>query len=89
MNRSHRTGRRVIGSLIAVAFLMAAVPQSAFAEEKSFWAQWATAPTLTDRVSRPEIPIAILFTFPVMVVTTPFWLLKIGLDKMMEKSSDE
>jgi hypothetical protein len=70
---------RAIATLITVFVLVAAVPQTALAEEQGIWSQWVAE--VADR-SKPEIPIAILFSLPAMIVSTPFWLGQLALDKM-------
>jgi hypothetical protein len=71
---------RAIATLITVFVLVAAVPQTALADEESgIWSQWVAE--VADR-SKPEIPIAILFSLPAMIVSTPFWLGQLALDKM-------
>lgn len=91
MNRTHVPLRRAIGAAVAAVLLMAAVPQSALADSDNLWKRWATSVTLTDRTVKAEIPFAIAFSFIAMVVTTPFWLLTEGLDKIseMRRADDE
>jgi hypothetical protein len=70
---------RAIATLITVFVLVTAVPQTALAEEQGIWSQWVEQ--VADR-SKPEIPIAILVSLPAMILTTPFWLAQLALDKM-------
>jgi hypothetical protein len=70
---------RAIATLIATLALVAAVPKAALAESENLWKIWATE--VTDR-SVYEMPFAILFSLPAMIVTTPFWLGNVALEKL-------
>ena len=76
-----RTGiARAVAALITTLALFAAVPQTALAEDQGIWAQWADE--VADRPTKGEIPFAVLFTIPAMIVITPFWWVQKALDKM-------
>jgi hypothetical protein len=70
---------RAIATLITTLALVAAVPKAALAESENLWKIWATE--VTDR-SVYEMPFAILFSLPAMIVTTPFWLGNVALEKL-------
>ena len=79
-----RTGAaRAIAALIAALALFAAAPQAALAEKEGIWGQWAEE--VTDRATKAEIPFAVLFTLPAMIVITPFWWAQAALDKIRGK----
>ena len=83
---SKRTGIvRAIAAVIAALALLAAAPQAALAEDQGIWSQWAEE--VTDRETKAEIPFAVLFTLPAMIVITPFWCAQKALTKM--KSDDD
>ena len=71
---------RTIAAAMAITVLLAAVPQTALAQDEGFWGEWTSQ--VTDRATKAEIPIAILFTFPIMVILTPFWLTQVAVAKM-------
>jgi hypothetical protein len=71
---------RAIAAGIAALALLAALPQAALAEQEGIWSQWADE--VTDRATKAEIPFAVLFTIPAMIVITPFWWAQKALDKM-------
>ncbi len=71
---------RAIATLIATLALITAVPQAALAEDEAVWSQWIAQ--VTDRGTVAEIPFAILFTIPAMIVVTPIWLVQVAMDKM-------
>ena len=71
---------RAIAATIAALTLFAAVPQAALAEKEGIWGQWADE--VTDRQTKAEIPFAILFTLPAMIVITPFWWVQAAMEKM-------
>jgi hypothetical protein len=70
---------RVIATLITTLALLAAVPQAAHAETENLWKYWASD---FENRSPWEMPFAILFSLPAMIVTTPFWLGNAALDKL-------
>jgi len=73
MDRKQNTLTRRLAALIACFALVAAIPQTALAdEEEGLWSDWWNH--VADRESKAEIPFAILFTLPPMLVVTPFWL---------------
>jgi hypothetical protein len=71
---------RAIAAVIAALALLAAAPQAALAEDQGIWSQWAEE--VTDRETKAEIPFAVLFTLPAMIVITPFWWVQKAMAKM-------
>ena len=71
---------RAVAAAIATLALVAAVPQAALAEDRGIWGQWADE--VADRATKAEIPFAVLFTLPAMIVITPFWWIQRAMDKM-------
>lgn len=70
---------RAIAATIAMVALLAAAPSTALAEGEGIWSQWASE--VTDRESKAEVPFAILFSIPPMIVITPFWLVKVAMEE--------
>ena len=71
---------RTIAAAMAITVLLAAVPQTALAQDEGVGGEGTAQ--CTDRATKAEIPIAILFTFPIMVILTPFWLTQVAGAKM-------
>jgi len=72
---------RFSATLIAALTLLAANPQLALAEDDGLWNRWVEE--VTDRQAF-EIPFAVLFSLPAMIVTTPFWLAELAVAKLTE-----
>jgi hypothetical protein len=72
--------RRGTASLVAVLVLLASAAPTALAEDKGIWSQWAAR--VTDRESKAEVPLAIVFTLPAMVLITPIWLGKLAIQSL-------
>jgi hypothetical protein len=83
-----RTGlTRAIATLVAALALVAALPQAALADGGGIWGQWFRE--VADRGTKAEIPVAILFSFPAMVVVTPIWLAQVAMDKLRGEDDEE
>jgi hypothetical protein len=83
-----RTGiARAIAASIAAVVLLAASPQTALAAEQGLWSQWAH--DVIHRPTKAEIPFAILFTLPAMIVITPFMWAQAALAKMKGEKEAE
>jgi len=63
---------KILASGVAILGLVTAAPQAALAADvENIWARWFAE--VTDREG-PEIPFAILFSLPAMILSTPFWV---------------
>ena len=69
-----------IAALIATLTLITAVPQAALAQGQGVWNQWVEQ--VADRETVAEIPFAVLFTIPAMIVITPIWLTQLAMKKI-------
>jgi hypothetical protein len=79
MPRKRVSIARLLAACIAALTLIAALPQAALAEEEKLWTRWAEEVTDRDTL---EIPFAILFSLPAMLMTTPFYWGILALDAM-------
>jgi hypothetical protein len=77
---------RAIAASIAALALLAAAPQAALAEMEGIWGRWADE--VIHRPTKAEIPFAILFSLPAMIVITPFWWVQAAMDKMRGEDED-
>ena len=75
---------RSVAVLITIFALVAAAPQIARAEVDPFWGRWWKE--VADRETKAEIPFAVLFSIPPMILATPFWL---GMKAYSGLSDDE
>jgi hypothetical protein len=84
-----RTGlTRAIATLIAALALVAALPRAALADDDGgIWGEWFRE--VANRGTKAEIPFAILFSFPAMVVVTPIWLAQVAMDKLRGDEEEE
>jgi len=71
--------RRGCVAAVTILALLGATPGAAFAETPPLWSVWVDQ--VAKRESKPEIPFAILFSLPPMLVVTPFWLGNLAVDK--------
>ncbi len=75
---------RSVAVLITIFALVAAAPQIARAEVDPFWGRWWDE--VAQRDTKAEIPFAVLFSIPPMIILTPFWL---GMKANSGLSDDE
>ena len=75
---------RSVAVLITIFALVAAAPQIARAEVDPFWGRWWKE--VAQRDTKAEIPFAVLFSIPPMMLATPFWL---GMKAYSGLSDDE
>jgi len=78
---------RAVAASIAALTLLAAAPQAAFAAKEGIWSRWAKE--VVSRPTKAEIPFAVLFTLPAMIIITPFWWAQAAMDKMKSDDEDE
>lgn len=71
---------RSLAAGIAIFGLLAALPQAALAADDGLWARWADE--VTDRENVWEIPLAVIFSLPAMLVSTPFYWGNLALDAL-------
>jgi len=79
MSARKRPRTRTAAVLIAVLGLAAVTPTAAQAQDEGLWQRWVEEVTDRDKI---EIPFAILFSLPAMIVTTPFWLAEVAYGKL-------
>ena len=75
---------RSVAVLITIFALVAAAPQIARAEVDPIWGRWWKE--VAQRDTKAEIPFAVLFSIPPMMLATPFWL---GMKAYSGLSDDE
>ena len=75
---------RSVAVLITIFALVAAAPQIARAEVDPIWGRWWKE--VAQRDTKAEIPFAVLFSIPPMILATPFWL---GMKAYSGLSDDE
>jgi len=78
-NRPHA---RIAAVLVVAIGLATATAPPAKAQDEGLWQRWVEEVTERDKF---EIPFAVLFSLPAMIVTTPFWLAEIAYDKLTEE----
>jgi len=66
--------------------LLTAVPTAAFAEDAGFWSVWVRS--AWKREGKFEIPFAVLFTIPPMIICKPVWLVNVAVAKMKGGADD-
>jgi len=67
--------------LVVVLGVAVSAAPAAKAADEDLWQRWVEEVTERDRF---EIPFAILFSLPAMILTTPFWLGELAYDKLTE-----
>lgn len=73
--------KRATATLVTALALAFSAPGAAFAAEvENPWSRWAAE--VLDRPTKAEIPLALIVSFPGMLVITPIWLGKLAVQAL-------